>query len=276
MRRESDQTSRCPDKDDMSTRNRCRTARLLALALLASALLAGCGGGSGTTSYYNRIKRTVVDAKDDVMGTRPTTAELFPEDSTPLIDINYDAADDMMGLFMPAMNRKSPIYYERFLNRVDPGDPAPFGRLVSEQVAARLALRNFMVTDGPARIPPTVVPKPVEHDPMPTTPETRKAEDQRMQDEVSPVRASVLTGSYLIADRVVYVTARITALDNGQVMAAHSWTVPVNRNTRALLPQLKQTGGMKPSVRTQLSASPHDIATPSGQRQNYIERDLVR
>ncbi len=259
----------------MSTTNRRRTTCLLALAFLASAFLAGCGGSS-TTSYYNSIKRTVVNAKDDVLGTRPTTAELFAEDNTPLIDISYDAADDMMGLFMPAMNRKSPIYYDRFTNRIDPADPSPFGRLVSEQVAARLALRSFLVTDGPAKIPPTVLPKPVEHDPMPTTPEARQAEAQRMQDEISPARPCVLSGTYLIADKVVYVSARITALDNGQVMTAHHWTVPVNRNTRALLPQLKQNGGLKPSVRTQLSLSPHEIANPSGQPQGYIERNLVR
>jgi len=258
----------------MSTRNRCRTICLLALTLLVGLALSGCG--NTTTSYYSRMKRTVVDAKDDVLGTRPTTAELFPEDNTPLIDINYDAADDMMGLFMPAMNKQSPIYYDRFINRVDPADPSPFGRLASDQVAARLALRGFLVTDGPARIPPTMVQKPVEHDPMPASPEARKAEEQRTQGELNPVRACVLSGTYLIADKVVYVSARITALDNGQVMTAHSWTVPVNRNTRALLPQLRQRGGMKPSVRTTLGASPHDIATPSGQRNIYLERDLVR
>jgi len=143
-------------------------------------------------------------------------------------------------------------------------------------VAARLALRSFLVTDGPAKIPPTTVPKPVEHDPMPTTPEARQAEAQRMQDEISPARPCVLSGTYLIADKVVYVSARITALDNGQVMTAHHWTVPVNRNTRALLPQLKQNGGLRPSVRTQLSLSPHEIANPSGQSQNSVERNLVR
>lgn len=260
----------------MSPTRHLRTTLLSALAILSSVALLGCGAGSSTTSYYNSIKRTVVDAKDDVLGTRPTTAELFREDSTPLIDISYDAADDLMGLFLPAMNKKSPIYYERFTNRVDPADPAPFGRLVSDQVVARLALRSFMVTEGPARIPATVPLAPVEHDPLPTTPEARKTEAQRMQDEISPVRPCVLTGSYLIADKVVYLSARITALDNGQVMAAHHWTVPVNRNTRALLPQLRQSGGLRPSVRTSLDVSPRALANPSGQRQNYIERDLVR
>ncbi|MDP3426779.1 MAG: FlgO family outer membrane protein, partial [Humidesulfovibrio sp.] len=259
-------------KANMNMQHQHRAATAL-LVLLAGLLLSGCGG---STSYYSAMKRTVVDAKDDLLSTRPTTSELFKEDSTPLIDINYDAADDMMGLFMPAMNKKSPIYYTRFVNRVDLADPSPFGRLVAEQVAARLALRSFLVTVGPAKVPPTVVPKPVEHDPLPATPEAREAEYKRTQEEFSPVRPCELTGSYLIADKVVYISAQIAAMDNGQVMTAHHWTVPVNRNTRALLPQLKQNGGMKPSVRTQLGTSPHDIANPSGQPQNYIERDLVR
>ncbi len=258
----------------MNTKNRHRTICLLALILLISAALTGCG--STTTSYYSRVKRTVLDAKDDVLGTRPTTSELFVEDNTPLIDINYDAADDLMGLFNPALNKKSPIYYERFTNRVDPADPSPFGRLVAEQVAARLALRSFKVTEGPARIPATEAAKPPHTSGLVLTGDERKAEEQRMQEEISPPRPCVLTGSYLIADKVVYVAAQLTALDNGQVMAAHHWTVPVNRNTRALLPQLKQNGGLKPSVRTSLSASPHAVANPKGQPQNYVERDLVR
>lgn len=250
-----------------------RLAPSLAFIAVAALLLSGCG--SATTSYYNRIKRTAVDAKDDVLGTRPTTAELFQEDNTPLIDINYDATDDMMGLFMPALNKKSPIYYDRFINRVDPSDPSPFGRLVCEQVAARLALRNFMVTDGPPVVPAYKVPV-VTPPGAGLTPESRKAEAARDQEEFSPPRPSVLSGTYLIADKVVYINAKITSLETGQVFAAHSWTVPVNRNTRALLPQLRQTGGMRPTVRTGLSASPHRVANPSGQPQNYVTKDLVR
>lgn len=257
----------------MNARTPLRVSALLLAALAALTLLSGCG--STTTSYYNRIKRTTVDATDDILGTRPTTAELFTEDNTPLIDINYDAADDLMGLFAPAMNKNSPIYVERFQNRVDPADPSPFGRLVSEQVAARLALRSFKVTDGPAKVPPLREPKP----PIQSAtlePKERAAIDAKNQEEWNPPRPSVLTGSYLIADKVVYVSAKITALDDGQVMAAHHWTVPVNRNTRALLPQLRQTGGMKPSVRTSLGANPSALANPSGQPQNYVTRDLVR
>jgi hypothetical protein len=258
----------------MNTNKQYRASALFLAALAALVLLTG-GCGSTTTSYYNRIKRTTLDAKDEVLGTRPTTSELFSEDNTPLIDISYDAADDLMGLFMPALNKNSPIYYERFLNRIDPADPSPFGRLVAEQVVSRLALRNFKVTDGPAVVPLVKLP---EMSPPSTamTPTERKEDAKRADAEFSPPRPCILTGNYLIADKVVYMYAKLTALDNGQVMAAHSWTVPVNRNTRALLPQLKQKNGMRPTVRTSLGTSPHNLANPSGQPQNYVTRDLVR
>jgi hypothetical protein len=211
------------------------------------------------------------------LGTRPTTAELFKEDSTPLIDINYDAADTMMGLFMPALNKNSPIYTLNFTNRVDMGDPSPFGALVSEQVAARLSMRGFMVTEGAPKAPaPAPVPEPpMSPEGLVVTGAEGKAAEKRSLEELNRPRSCLLSGTYLIADKVIYVTAKLTALDNGQVMAAHSWTVPVNRNTRAMLPQLRESGGMKPSVRTSLGGvSPHKIDTP--QRQVGVERDLIK
>ncbi|HWR03861.1 MAG TPA: FlgO family outer membrane protein [Humidesulfovibrio sp.] len=249
---------------------------LLTFLTGAAGLLSGCG--SSSTSYYSTLKRTAVDAKDDILGTRPTTGELFKDDNTPLTDISYDAADTMMGMFMPALNKNSPIYVEPFTNRVNMGDPSPFGPLVSEQVAARLAMRSFKVTLGQPR---KAAPKPAPE--QPDKPEglalsgaEAKAADKRTWEAQNEARPSLLSGTYLIADKVIYVSARIVALDDGQVLAAHTWTVPVNRNTRAMLPQLKQSGGMTPSVRTQLNGNAHKIANPSGQPQNYVERDLVR
>jgi hypothetical protein len=258
-----------------ASRRTIATVLTLLLGFSAPVLLSGCSS-THSTSYYNSIKRTVVDAKDDLLGTRPTTAELFREDDTPLIDINYDATDTMIGLILPAVNKTSPIYVERFMNRIDPADPAPFGRLVADQVAARLAMRSFKVTDGPAKAPiggPPAAPESVS--PILSGAE-RKAAEAKYQQGLDEPRPCMLTGTYLIADKVVYVTAKLTAMDDNQVMAAHAWTVPLNRNTRALLPQARQNGGLRPSVRTSLGVSPHNLANPSGQRQGYVERDLVR
>lgn len=260
----------------MNTQHNAASRLLSVLVLAAGLLLAGCG--STSTSYYSSIKRTAVDAKDDLLNTRPTAGELFKEDTTPLVDINYDAADVMMGMFMPALNKNSPIFVENFGNRMNVADPSPFGPLVTEQVAARLAMRGFKVTIGPAKKP---APKPAPE--APDRPEglalsgaDAKAAEKRSWEAQNEARPSLMSGSYLIADKVIYISARIVALDDGQVLAAHTWTLPVNRSTRAMLPQLKEGGGMTPSVRTKLSGNPHKIANPSGQPQNYVERDLVR
>jgi hypothetical protein len=259
----------------MDTRHR-RTTALLTLATLASVLLLGCA--SGPTSYYSSIKRTVVDAKDDVLGTQPTTTEFFTEDTTSITDINYDAADTMMGLFSPALNKNSPIYVEGFTNRANMADTAPFGALVAEQVAARLTLRNFRVTAGRPKKPAAPqAPNPALHmENKPETPQEILAVQQAKRDMDLPPRTCLLSGTYLIADKVIFISAKITALDDGQVMAAHTWTLPVNRNTRALLPQLRQHGGLTPSVRTKLIVSPHSIDNPSGQPQSGVAGTLIR
>ncbi len=253
-------------------------ATLVISALLAALLLSGCGNPG--TSYYSSLKRTAVDAKNDLMGTRPTTGELFQEDNTPLTDISYDAADFMMGTFMSPLNKNSPIYTEPFTNRIDMGDPSPFGALVSEQVAARLALNSYMVTKGAPRKPaPKAAPSPPDQpEGLALSGEEAKAAEKRSWQQQNEARPCLLSGTYLIAGKVIYLSASITALDNGQVLTAHTWTVPVNRTTRAMLPQLRKPSayGMTPSVRTTLSGNPHKIANPSGQPQNYVDRDMVR
>lgn len=246
----------------------------LLVALLAALLLSGCGSPGASSSSLNRTAGYV---SNTLTGNHPTTGELFPEDETPLVDLNYHAADVMMGTFPEALNKNSPIYFEPFTNRVNMGDTAPFGVLISEQVVARLALRHFKVTQGPPRKDaPAATQQPVEPQGVsPSSDDAKPAAKPHLDPREEP-RPSLLSGTYLIAGNVIYISASITALNDGQVMAAHSWTVPVNRTTRALLPQLKPTGGMKPAVRTQLKGNAHEIANPSGQPQNYVGRDLVR
>lgn len=254
------------------------TRTILAAAAVAAVLiLNGCG--SAPTTYYTSLKRTMVDAKDDMMGTTPTTGPFFTEDPAPITDLNYDAADTMMGLFSPALNKNSQIYFENFTNRADMGDPSPFGALVSEQVAARLAMRNFRVTEGrPKKQPEHQAPDPaLNSDQKPRTPQEIMAQEKAERDMDYPPRPCLLSGTYLIAGKVIYVSAKIAALDDGQVMAAHSWTLPLNRSTRSMFPQLRERGGLTPSVRTSLGGvSPHVIADPYGRTRNYVGRDLVR
>lgn len=245
-----------------------------ALALCAGLLLCACG--SGPTSYYTTIKRTVVDAKDDVLGTTPTAEPFFKDDETPLTNINYDAADTMMGLFLPAVNKNSPIYYENFTNRARSAFTSAFGSLCAEQVADRLAMRGFRVTAGRPSAQRQQGPNPLLNDSFePRTPQEKLDKAQAERDMDDPPRACLLTGDYLVAGRVIYITARVTSLADGRIMAAHSWVAPLNRSTRAMLGRVGNRDGMTPNVGTRLRGSPHRIANPTGQPQNYVNRDLV-
>ncbi len=254
------------------------TYRLLPLATLtlcAGLLLCACG--SGPTSYYTTMKRTVVDAKDDLLGTTPTAEPFFKDDETPLTNINYDAADTMMGLFSPAVNKNSPIYYQNFTNRANMVMTSTFGSLCAEQVADRLAMRGFRVTAGRPQQTRDQGPNPLLNDNFePRTPQEKLSKAQAERDMDDPPRACLLSGDYLVAGRVIYVTARVTALADGQVMAAHSWVAPMNRSTRAMLGRISRRDGMTPSVSTSLRGNPHRIANPRGQPQNYVNRDLVK
>ena len=81
---------------------------------------------------------------------------------------------------------------------------------------------------------------------------------ERKPDEVPPPhRSAILSGDYILGRDVIYLTARVTRIDDQTIIAGHSWTLPNNQNTRKLLPDLRtQGGGMTPSIETSLSGAP--------------------
>ena len=212
------------------------------ILLLAPLVLAAC--------TWKETKQTFVDAKNAVLGTEPTTSSIYPEDDTPIIELNYDAADELHhDIDAVEMPPGSKLYVKRFTNSTDADDRAPFGGIVADQVAARLAQRDHLITEGPPELAPVAEPKPML--------EANATEEndsiflpQAGKGDTTPMPA-VLTGQYTIGENVIYVTAKIMRLDDGAVIAGHSWTLPQNRNTRELLPQLKAgTGGTTPAVQT--------------------------
>lgn len=203
---------------------------LLVLAALVLALPSGCSWG--------KTKRAVIDAKDEFFHTKPTTKALFAEDSTPLTDLNAEAADDIIFSIQGRLSPDSPIYVERFVNASDPNDASPFGRIMADQVATRMAQRKYRIMMGQ---PPPATPNegPAAEKP-PSAPGFKK--DYQPQ-------PSLLSGSYTIGEDVIYVAAKLTRIEDGAVLTGLNWTLPVNKNTRELMPQLKRAGdGLSPSV----------------------------
>ncbi|MGE4551950.1 MAG: FlgO family outer membrane protein [Desulfovibrionaceae bacterium] len=217
-------------------RARPRPLPLWPLVLAALLLAWGC------SSPWTKIKRGYDASVDAVFDIRPTASPLYAEDQTSLVDLNYEAAGDMIHTLKKSLPRSSPLYVERFANLGDPKDPSPFGQVVAEQVAARLVQDGYLVTAGAPAAPD-------EAELADKTPEEPALANNPLAS--SPPRPSLLAGHYLIGDDVIYCSATVTALDTDTLVAAWDWTLPVNDNTRALLPQLRKTDGPEPNVRTQ-------------------------
>jgi hypothetical protein len=197
-------------------------AWVLALAL---AVTGGC--------TWRETKQNIADTKNFVLDTGATTKKLYEEDDTPTIELNYEAADALAKDLKDDLPPNSPISVERFTNEADPADKSPLGRVVSSQVASRLAKLDYKVTRG--------APRPV---PAPAPP----AEGQEPPKELPP-RPCILSGTYLVGSTQILVHARVVAVDDDTELSGHDWTLPLNKETREMLPHL-QRGSATPSVKT--------------------------
>lgn len=199
---------------------------VLALALAVSG---GC--------TWRETKKNVADTKNFVFDTGATTKTLYEEDDTPTIELNYEAADALAKDLKNDLPPNSPISVERFVNEGDPADKSPFGRVTASQVASRLAKLDYTVTFS--------APKPVTP-PPPPPPDAPKQE----ADKEVPPRPCILSGSYFVGNTQILLHARVVTVDDDTQLSGHDWTLPVNKETREMLPQLKHGGSASPSVKT--------------------------
>lgn len=218
---------------------------LLTASLLIPVLLSGC-------SVYDKAKQGAKDTYNFMFDREPKSGPVYKEDTTPLIELNSDAAGSLFYNISQhhELPPNSPIYVRSFTNEQDSNDTSRFGRIMANQVASRLAQHDLLITDGP----PKPMPEPVEMKQAPVPEDNATGETtffgllNKKKEEVTP-RPAMLMGTYYIGDTVIYMNAKIIRLDDDVVVSSTSWTLPINDNTRELLPQLKRPGGTDPAVR---------------------------
>ncbi len=202
----------------------------LLTSLLASFIvLSGCAA-------FNAAKEGVSDTYDAVFDTGSKSSPINTEDDTPIIILNSKAADSLYYYTgrESELPEGSPIYVHNFTNENDPGDNSRFGRIVANQIAGRLAQHEMFIVDGA---------------PQPIKPDNATAEDGTPLAPEDTPRPAMLTGTYFIGDTVIYLNAKLIRLDDNAVVSGKSWTLPINDNTRSLLPQFKSRNtGIKPAV----------------------------
>lgn len=192
-------------------------------------------------------------AGNSLFGGVTTTRGAFDEDNTPIIELNNAAADELGdGLDDDELPEGSPIYFDRFSNRINPALRAPLGEIIADQVAARLAENDFLVMDGkpaPAPLPVPEVTLPAENEADSDT-ESATNGGGFFSGTPQAKRPATLVGTYQIGRDVIWINARIRRLEDGAIVSSRSWTLPINDNTRALLPGLEKESGTEPSVNT--------------------------
>jgi hypothetical protein len=209
---------------------------LLAAALLLAA--PGCGN-----RFWQDTKQAGSDTYDYVFDTAPTARSFHDQSAVPIEEINYQAADVLYSNIGKAeLSSKSPVYARKFTNQNAPEDTAIFGTVVMEQVVDRLVQRGVVITGGDPKVSEYSLPQGV--DPQKYTHPTSGNLDRL------PPRAAVLTGAYVIGDNFIYLSAKITRLDDRAVISGHTWTIPITDNIRQLMPQLRKEDGMEPNVKT--------------------------
>lgn len=212
-------------------------ALLISMILATTLFTSGCGN-----RFWEDTKDTVGNSYDYVFDTAPTAVPYHEQESIPIIEINHQAADVIYSnVGQYELSKKSPVYLSPFTNKNNPSDNSIFGHVMAEQIADRLVQRGVLVTEGDPKPDDYFIPKGVD---------PKKYTDLKGTIENLPPRAAKLTGSYVIGDKYIYMSAKVIRLDDKAVVSGHNWTIPISDNVRQMLPQLKLDDGLEPTVKT--------------------------
>lgn len=181
------------------------------LSALILMTVAGCSGWTDRTMDY--------------LGKRPTTGPFFKEDNTPMVQLNYNAANQIASQLFDRLPAGSPITVTMFRMRGNDVQ-SDFAKIVTEQIASRIAQLGFAVVADSSKFP--------------TTPDD--------DGNPAPIKC-VLAGAYSVGSEKISLTAAVSDLDDGEILGSYDWTVPLNSETRALLP-IKDPEYIEPMVNT--------------------------
>lgn len=129
--------------------------------------------------------------------------QFLSEEEVNLLDVNYAAADYIVGQARGSLTSNSIVISKPLTESQNPVAPSKFGRIIPEQVAARMVQLGYKVKAAGA------------------APETR--------------RHFILTGTYLRSDINVTVSLRLLDSQTEQMMGAYDYIIPINEEIDGLL-----------------------------------------
>ncbi|MDD5326411.1 MAG: FlgO family outer membrane protein [Phycisphaerae bacterium] len=147
--------------------------------------------------------------------------------------VNYSAADALLSKIRPKLPKNSPILVASFVNIDDLSDSSTFGRVVAEQFASRFKQNNYTTIEMKLR----------------TNVFIREGSGEfLLSREVAEIgdkhRAqAVVVGTYAVASKEVYLTARVINVSDGRVLSSYDYNIPISRDVFKLLLKDKNKAG---------------------------------
>lgn len=159
---------------------------------------------------------------------RPRSYAVISYDSvaqSELIATNYKAADALLAQAGPQLAPQHPVIVATLVNINALEESSPLGRLISEQVGARLAQNGHRVVE--LKIRQKLYMKRNEGELM----LTREIKDIARQQDAQ----ALVIGTYAESADRVFINLKLTQIETNITLAAVDYALPLDMNVRSLL-----------------------------------------
>lgn len=145
-----------------------------------------------------------------------------------LITTNYQAADRLIANTLEPINPQRRILVTTLADLNDLDTSTPLGRLIGEQLSARLVEHGFTIVEAKLHSGLFLIPKTGEFVLSRTVRELRELGHTQLANQV-------VAGTYVVGDNKIYITLKLLDFWDSRVTAAYSYTLPLGANTALLL-----------------------------------------
>jgi TolB-like protein len=147
--------------------------------------------------------------------------------------VNYNAADSLLSKIQPKLPKSSPILVASFVNIDAMEDSSTFGRVVAEQFASRFKQSNYTTIEMKLRTNVFISEGSGEF--LLSRELTEISTKHRAQ--------AVVVGTYAVASKKVYLTARVINVSDGRVLSSYDYDIPISRDVFKMLLKGKSKEG---------------------------------
>ena len=150
-----------------------------------------------------------------------------PQPYSNLLESSYAAADSLgKWLRLRGLPSDGPIMAASFVNIDDLTESSTLGRIVSEQIASRLAQHGFKIVEVKLREESVFI-------------EEGKGEFLLSREVLSlgATRGAhaVLVGTYAVSKNYIFISARVVRTEDNSVVTGYDYELPIDETTRSML-----------------------------------------